>query len=54
MARWRQIFGAIQLAISGPSVDDTAVTKHPQDTSNATTAQVQCLSSDSDVNSKVA
>jgi len=49
-----QIFGATQLAIISPSGDDTAVTNAPQATSTSTTAQVQCLSSDSDVNSNVA
>ena len=45
--------GASQLAMISPSVDDTAVTNVPQDTSSSTTGQVQCLSSDSDVNSNV-
>ena len=49
-----QIFGAIQFAINRPAVDDSAVTKVPQDTSTITTRQVQCLSSDSEVSSKVA
>jgi hypothetical protein len=43
-----------QLAINRPAVDDSAVTKEPEVTSSTTTGQVQCLSSDSEVSSKVA
>ena len=47
-------FGTSQLAIISPTVDDSAVTNAPQDTSTTATVQVQCLSSDSDVSSNVA
>ena len=45
--------GRIQFAMISPSVEATAVTNVPHDTSTITTAQVQCLSSESDVNSNV-
>ena len=48
------IRGAIQFTIIRPIVDETAVTKAPQHTSTATTGQVQCFKSDSEVSSKVA
>ena len=44
---------AIQLAVISPVVDETAVTNVPQLTSTMTTGQVQRLSNDSDVSSKV-
>jgi len=52
--RCGQIFGASQLAISSPAIDDTAITNDPQHTSTTATGQVQCFSSDSDVRSNVA
>jgi hypothetical protein len=48
------IFAIIQFATSNPAIDATAVTNVPQEMLTTTTAQLQFLSSDIDVNSKVA
>ena len=47
-------FGTIPFATISPALAATAVTAAPQDTSTAATAQLQCLSSASEVRSKVA
>src|ERR1700726_60432 len=42
------------IGVSSPTVADCAVTNVPHETSTATTAQVQCFNSDSEVNSNLA
>ena len=48
------IFATSQFATSNPAVDETAVTNEPHATSTIPTGQLQCLSSASEVRTKVA
>ncbi len=48
------ISATTQFATSNPAVDETAVTNEPQAMSTTATGQFQCLSSASEVRSKVA
>jgi hypothetical protein len=47
-------FAAIQFATSNPAVDESAVTNEPHAISTTTTVQLQSLSIDIEVSSKVA